>query len=198
MLSSFVVCVYVGLFAYFVVRSELKHWLTGALVLAAGGSWLLSSLLPGFVYVHGSAFLNLAVLYITLSSLFFFVNHWHYHSATGVFYAEPGTPPYLVYLAVSGMMMHLAWLIPLMWSTYQYPEGLSTYALLGLLQWYVLQPMYWILAQWSLMAMFFVVQRWRKSPLTIVTMAQLQIAFLFGILAVSAYVVHDLLRYMQN
>ena len=32
MLSSFVVCVYVGLFAYFVVRSELKHWLTGAAV----------------------------------------------------------------------------------------------------------------------------------------------------------------------
>ena len=97
MLSSLVVCVYVGLFAYFVIRSELKHWLTGALVLAAGGSWLLSSLLPGFVYVHGSAFLNLAVLYITFSSLFFFVNHWHYHSATGVFYAEPGTPPYLEY-----------------------------------------------------------------------------------------------------
>ena len=45
--------------------------------------------------------------------------------------------------------------------------------------------------------MFFVVQRWRKTPLTIVTMAQLQIAFLFGLLAVSAYVVHDLLRYVQ-
>lgn len=197
MLSLVVMCVYVGLFAYFVLRSDLKQWLTGALVLAAGGSWLLSSVLPGFVYYHGSAFLNLAALYITLSSLFFFVNQWHYHSATGVFYAEPGCPPYLVYLAVSGMMMHLAWLIPLLWSTYQYPDGLSTYSLLGLLQLYFLQPIYWILAQWSLMAMFFVVGRWRKTPLTIVSMGQLQFAFLFGLLAVSAYVIHDLLRYLQ-
>lgn len=197
MLSTVVVCVYVGLFVYFAVRSGLRQWLTGALVLAAGGSWLLSNLLPGFVYYHGSAFLNLAVLYITLSSLFFFVNHWHYHSATGVFYAEPDTPPYLVYLAVSGMMMHLAWLIPLLWSSYQYPEGLSSFSLLGLLQLYFLQPIYWIGAQWSLIAMFFVVERWRKSPLTIITMAQLQFAFLFGLFAVTAYVIHDLSRYLQ-
>ena len=197
MLSTVVVCVYVGLFVYFTVRSGLRQWLTGALVLAAGGSWLLSNLLPGFVYYHGSAFLNLAVLYITLSSLFFFVNHWHYHAATGVFYAEPDTPPYLVYLAVSGMMMHLAWLIPLLWSTYQYPQGLSSYSLLGLLQLYFLQPIYWICAQWSLMVMFFVVERWRKSPLTIISMAQLQFAFLFGLFAVTAYVIHDLSRYLQ-
>ena len=45
--------------------------------------------------------------------------------------------------------------------------------------------------------MFFVVERWRKSPLTIITMAQLQFAFLFGLFAVTAYVIHDLSRYLQ-
>lgn len=44
----------------------------------------------------------------------------------------------------------------------------------------------------------FVVGRWRKTPLTIVSMGQLQFAFLFGLLAVSAYVIHDLLRYLQH
>lgn len=197
MLNTVVLVLYAGLFAYHCWISGQKQWLLASALLGMVSSWWLSGVLSGFVYQHGSLLLYLTPMWVSLGSLFFFVNTWRYHRATQVFYAEPPCSPYLVYLAVSGMMLHLAWLVPLLWAQHQYPEGMSYYVLQGLLQMYFLQPLYWVLLQWCLMLLFFVAQRWRKTPVVVVSMGQLQFAFLFGLCAVSAYVISDLSKYLR-
>lgn len=195
MITSIVLMVYAGLFAWHAYKSEQKQWLMGAIVLGLGSAWLMSNLLPGFVYNHFSALIYLLPLWVSLSSLFFFVGKWRYHSATKVFYAEPPCSPYLVYLAVSGMMMHLAWLIPLLWSSYQYPNGLSFYSSMSLGQLYLLQPLYWIVAQWCLMLILHLAQAWHRSPVVLISVTQLQFSFLFSLLAVSVYLISDFTNY---
>ena len=196
MLATVVLLIYAGLFVFYTYRSGLKQWLFATVVLALASLWLLSNLAPGMVYHHGMGLLYLLPMWVCLGSLFFFVNQWRYHSGRQVFYAEPVCPPYAVYLAVSGMMLNLAWLIPVLWSSFQYPDGLSFYSMMGLLQLYFLQPVYWILVQWTLMLMLHLAQKWHHTPVLIISIGQLQFAFLFGLIAVSVYVVKDLAGYL--
>lgn len=197
MLSTVVILIYAGLFFYYAHTNGHTQWMLATIGLGMGSMWLLASVLPGFVYHHAILFLYLLPLWISLGSLFFFVNHWRYHAATRVFYAEPPCSPYLMYLALTGMTLHLAWLVPMASALYQHPDGLSPYVLMGLLQLYFLQPVYWILIQWLIMGMFAWVARMRATPVHYLTISQIQISFLVGLMAVSVYIVDDLLRYLR-
>ena len=197
MITNSIIYIYLGLFVYFACKSGLKQWLWASVVLGLATMWFLADLLPGFVYHNTGLVLHASIFCITLGSLFFFVNDWHYHSATKVFYAEPGCSPYLVYLAITGMLFHLVWLILLGWSSYQYPNGLSSFSLMALLQLYFLQPVYWIVMQWSVMLMLAWAARWRQMPVTVVSMTQIQLCFLIFLLSLSVYVVSDLSQYLR-
>ena len=197
MLTTIIILVYAALFAYYVYQSGQSQWLLSSIALALGSTWLLASVLPGFAYHHATLFLHSLPLCMCLGSLFFFVNRWQYHQATKVFYAEPPCHPYLLYLAITGMTLHLAWLIPMAAVLWQYPEGLSLYLLLSLLQLYGLQPVYWILIQWSMMLVLAALGRLQAKSVHYVTIAQIQMSFLIALLAVVVYVCHDFLNYLR-
>ncbi len=197
-LDKIIITLYLALFVWQCMRHAQVQWLWGAVALWFGFGLLLAQHLPGIWGIGRWAGIYQPYFYISLASLFFFVTHWRWHRPSQRFYADPKCSPYLIYLAISGMLLHLAWLIVLLIGLWRYPNGVSSYVVLSLAQLYVLQPSYWIMIQWCLMAVLWAFQRqFVHTRLLCFSVQQLQAAFFSGLLAWMAYVVMDLSHYVR-
>lgn len=211
-----VIAVYLGLFGYHCWKSRQWHWLAGAVVLWLGMGALSASVLPwitgiplwrnamgagviGAPFIPLKASLLQPYFFVTFASLFFMVNHWCWHRKLKIWFADPRLSAYLIYLAISGLLLHLSYLIVLLAAVWTYPNGVSIWVCASLLQLYLLSPISWIGLQWTLMALFWVWRRlFNRGRVVWFTTPLLQGTVLAALMMMVAWVLRDMLRYFYH
>lgn len=156
---------FVLLFAVQTLHRRRFGWLMTAsllwlLSLCAAVWWLSSSpilLHDGSLFVHAMELsLLLAHGYVFVSGLLFLAT---------AFKKQPENRPaywfntrgdvFLTLLAISGLMMHAAFVLLALITTFQYPQGMSVFYPALLLQLYAFDPINWYGCQALLMALFY-------------------------------------------
>lgn len=173
--------VYIGVFLYASFKEGMFQWLWASVLLWLGLSILFGKVLPGLAGItHITAF-YVPQFYIAVASLFFFVHKWHRVPGKSLWIANAGV--FISLFAVTGILMHAAFLCLCSLAWLNYPHGMSAYILPALLQMYALEPEYWIGMQVLLMVLFYLHRvTVEKQPGNVFSLGQLQSGFLLSLL----------------
>lgn len=181
--------VYITVFLTAVFRAGEFQWLWGSVLLWIGFGVAGARLLPGVWGITHPAPLYIPHLYITLASLFFFVNHWKRVPGKNMWQAENANG-FISLFAVSGMLMSIvsAALVLMVYS--RFPGGITPYMLPALLQLYALKPAYWFGMQAVIMVVFYLHRKViAGETANRFSSRQLQLGFLLALLFQTACVV---------
>jgi hypothetical protein len=198
MLNQIIITLYCTFFIYHCFYRQQFQWLWASVAIGIGFSALLGRmLLPGILGITAFNSLYLIYSFITVASLFFWMNHWRYDKESKKFQDSGNLGWYLPCLAVSGFLMLLAYLTLLLLFYSVYPDGFSGFFLMSHLQAYFLQPTYWIVSQWALMVvMFMLCKRINKESRLSLHYGQMQLFYFLSFIMQLAYLAWDVRQYM--
>lgn len=215
MITWLIIALYITAFIYISFSARQFNWLWGSVVLWLGFGVLGAKILPGLWGITHPASLLHPYFYIALSSIFFFVNHWKHqrlphiligkneqgeitsqHKRIPVFVSDPQVGALSAFWAVSGLILHLAFLLIVLLALWQYPEGNSTFALLSLLQMYFLHPIFWIGAHSLLIALMWLTRAIRQNRFAIISYEDLALLFLSSLMLCTLYVLYDVTHFI--
>lgn len=145
---------YGAVFLGLIFRKGLFQWFWFAVVLWLGISILGSKLLPGIWGFTHTGPLFIPHFYLTLGSIFFFLDHWH-KQPDGIYWNAGHEYRGLALFAVSNVLMSFAFML-FLFAAYSglFAVG-SVFVLSALLKLYALKPLYWFAAQFVLMAVLY-------------------------------------------
>ena len=146
---------YALVFLLLIFRGGMFQWFWGSVILWLGVSYLGSLLLPGIWGFTHVGPLFIPHFYLTLASLFFFVDFWK-KAPEEPFWQADSRHVLLSLFAVSNIVMTAAFLVILGVIAYRYPTGISVLAIPALLKFYALKPIYWFLLQLTMIGVFYV------------------------------------------
>lgn len=147
-------CAYALVFLWLIFRAGQFQWFWGSVFLWLGIGFLGADLLPGIWGITHVGPLFIPHFYLTIASVFFFIDHWK-KTPDGRFYQADMSHPLLSLFAVTNLLMSLVFLGWVFMVWYAYPQGMSLFVAPALLKYYALQPSLWFLLQFVLMAVFY-------------------------------------------
>lgn len=216
MITWLIIVLYIAAFIHIAFRSGQFNWLWGSVILWLGFGILGAKVLPGIWGITHSASLLHPYFYISLASIFFFINHWQYQSLPkllivnrrsknayctrsnkSVFVSDPQVSSLCTFWAVSSLILHLAFLLILLLSLWHYPEGNSSFALLSILQMYFLHPIFWIGAHSLLMLLMWLTRIKHCQGITFIEPEDLALLFLSSLLLCIIYIMYDAMRFIE-
>ncbi len=196
MITETVVAVYLILFVGLCFYHQQFQWLWASVLLWLGFSTIVGNLMLPNVF-HFTQFNSMIFpyFYIGLGSLFYFTQHYAQHKDQQ---HSKNIGMYLPFLATSSLAMSASYLLLLGMFWMSYPQGSSSFFLFSQLQMYFLQPVYWIGAQWFLMAtMLLYAKIFSKGQPLRLTAVQWQLMVLFSIIYQLAYLYWDVSNFMK-
>lgn len=154
-LDLWILAAYISIFFTATYKSDEFQWMWGSILLWLGFGTVGARLIPGIWGITHLITLYIPHFYITLASLFFFVNRWKKIPDEKAMWHAEGSNSFLSLFAVSGMLMTIvsAMLALAVWS--RFPAGITPYVFPALLQIYVLKPLYWFGMQAVIMSVFY-------------------------------------------
>ncbi len=167
---------------------EIK-WLIASFILWLGFTFNVSGVLPG-VYTMSNALYHSHIA-IFIGSLIYFVNQVRWDKKNRLIRFNPSSGPFLPYLAMALLFMHLGFAVLVLWVWWLYPAGLTYFAIFSLMQLYLLQPTYFMGMTLSLTALMML--RAHLQNTRAMTGTALQMAFLWGFFSTGLYIVLDLI-----
>lgn len=176
-MTHWIVVFYIAFFVAFALHSKHYHWLAGALFLWVG--FILIGTRPLSWFYSSQVFLHLPYLMIVLSSFFFFVQDWHYHSQKKCFYSNASFA--LTFFAIAGLLQHLAFLIITLISSLMSNNFIAQHVYHTQMTLYFLQPVWWIVVHFVLMGFFWTFCRYRIEPLIRIRWDDLGTVFLMAL-----------------
>lgn len=135
-----------------VFRAGYFQWFWSGVFLWAAVSLLGAKLVPGMWGITHAGPLFLPHFYLTVASVFFFLDHWRKEDNMWV---SDGRHPFLALFAVSNALMTLLFVGFAAVLFYQFPSRSSVFGLPVLLEMYALAPLYWFAMQGVLMAVWY-------------------------------------------
>lgn len=181
--------VYALAFLWLIFKAEKFQWFWSSIILWLATGFLGAQLLPGMWGITHVGPLFIPHFYLTLGSIFFFIDDWK-RIPDGRSWQTDERYPLLALFAVSNMVLTLAWLTIVFAVWYHYPNGLSVFAVPALLKVYALNPSYWFILQLILMVVFYMHRAIiAKQPVTRFSSRQLQGGYLMVVLAWSVILV---------
>ncbi|MDO4226128.1 MULTISPECIES: hypothetical protein [Neisseria] len=181
--------VYIAVFFTAVFKAGEFQWLWGSVLLWIGFGVAGARLLPGVWGITHLAPLYIPHFYITLASLFFFVNHWKRAPEKKMWQAENANG-FISLFAVSGMLMSIVFAALVLMVYSRFPGGITPYVLPALLQLYALKPAYWFGMQAVIMVVFYLHRKViAGETANRFSSRQLQLGFLLALLFQTACVV---------
>lgn len=146
--------VYVVFFLWLIFKAEKFQWFWAAVILWLAVGFLGAGILPGVWGITHVGPLFIPHFYLTAGSIFFFLDHWQ--KAPGRdFWQADDAHPLLSLFAVSNVLMTAVFALLVLMVWYHYPGGASVFAVPALLTFYALEPGYWFMLQFVLMAVFY-------------------------------------------
>ncbi|MCP1659731.1 hypothetical protein [Neisseria perflava] len=165
-----------------IFRAGLFQWFWSSVILWLAVGWLGSKLLPGIWGITHIPPLFLPHAYLTVGSIFFFIDCWR-KTPDGKFWQTDGKHPLLSLFAVSNLLMTLAFLFLAALVCYHFPNGKTAFVMPALLKMYALMPVYWFVLQFLLMAVFYVHRRvMMKQPVCLFSRKQLESGLLLAVI----------------
>ncbi len=198
MINQIVVSFYFILFIAHCFKHHQLQWLWGSVILGLGFGFIGQFILPGIIGMVSFNNWYIVYFYITIASLFHFVNHWKFDKTGKEWINEPATGWYLSTLSISGLIMSIAYGILFCMFYFPYPYGSSQFLLLSHLQLYFLQPSFWIVSQWVLMLCIRLSCTWGDNKKVAgLNLTHLQLVFLSALLIQLAYIAWDVKNFMS-
>lgn len=189
-LTLWVLSVYIAVFITAAFQRRQFSWLWGSVLMWVGFGMLSARVMPGVLGITHIANTYPVYGYIMLASLFLFANGWQRHARLPGWQLVGGGA-FLAYFAVAGVLQHISWLLLLLLTGWQYPQGLSTLVLTGLLSLYFLQPVAWIAGQFFLMLLMWLHRRYlSRQDVLFFSPLQLQGVLLISLLLQVACVLY--------
>ncbi|ASK26677.1 hypothetical protein [Neisseria chenwenguii] len=177
-----------------IFRAGMFQWFWGSILLwLAAGFWG-AQLLPGIWGITAAGPLYVPHLYLTVASLFFFVNCWQ-KAPEGSYWLADEKHVAVGLFAVSNMLMTLAFFVLSAMVWYHYPTTTTAFALPAMLEFYALKPVYWFALQFVLMAVFYLHRTViMEQPTHWFGLRQLKAGFLLALLCEAATVLAIMLE----
>ncbi|MBP6345330.1 hypothetical protein AB8Q18_09760 [Neisseriaceae bacterium CLB008] len=188
-INLIVAALFAALFVWQCAQYRETKWLLASLILWLGFTFNLSSTLPS-VYTFSNALYHSHVA-IFIGSLIYFINQVRWDKKNRLIRFNPASGPFLPYLAMALVFMHLGFAALSAWVWWLYPAGLTYFAAYSLPQLYLLQPTYFMGMTLSLTGLMMI--RARAKNTRALTGTALQCAFLWGFFSTALYIVLDLI-----
>ena len=183
---------YIVVFVFMAWRQHEWQWLSASVLLWLCLGLIGAQLMP---YVWGVTHLSsfyTPYFYITVGSLFFFINHWHSVDHQGNKQATGSS--FLALFAVTGLQSLLALLALLFCTYYLFNEGNRPYIVAALFQLYF-TPLVWIGMQIFMILLFYLHRVMvMKQPATYFSRCQLYLGVLLFTAFQLAYMVSSINR----
>ena len=189
-----ILAAYIVLFVAAAFKSGQFQWLWAGILLWLGCSTIGAVLLPGILGITYLSPLYIPHFYITVGSLFFFVNHWQKQPEAGRWHARDAGG-FISLFAVSGMVMTGVFALIALLVYARFPTGITPYVMPVLLQMYALKPVYWFAAQGCIMLVFYLHRSLlAHEPANRFSSRQIQAGILMALVFQTAYIVCELLN----
>lgn len=183
--------VYSAVFIWQAVYCRCWQWLIAALVLHYGLLIAGVRLFPGLGLRYYYPY-----FYTLIGSLFFFVNAWKWLPEKRYFYGNPfQVSPLLVLWAVGNALLHLAFFILFLSAKWIAPPATAAFLRLSLLQLYLLQPVWWIVAHATVMLLLYLNRAEKQQQVLYLTPRTLRGGFWAAVLLVFSYAAADMYRF---
>ncbi|PJO78293.1 hypothetical protein GJV52_09295 [Neisseria brasiliensis] len=170
--------IYAVFFLGLIFKAEKFQWFWAAVIAWLGVGFWGAEIIPGAWGITHVGPLFIPHFYLTIGSIFFFLNHWQ-KTPDGQFWQADEAHPLLSLFAVSNALMTAVFILLAGMVWYHYPEGTSIFSMPALLAFYALEPSYWFIVQLVLMAVFYVHRvKIMKQPASLFSSRQLQSGFL--------------------
>lgn len=186
--------VYIAVFITAAFKAGQFQWLWASVLLWLGVSTIGARLLPGILGITHLAPLYIPHFYITLASLFFFINHWKKLPEKGWWHTQEAGS-FISLFAVSGLLMTTVSALFTLLVYMRFPTGITPYVMPALLQMYALKPAYWFVAQGFIMLVFYAHRSLiSNESANRFSSKQIQAGILMAFLFQTAYVFNELLN----
>ncbi|PSJ80458.1 hypothetical protein [Neisseria iguanae] len=180
--------IYAVFFLWLIFKAEKFQWFWAAVISWLSVGFLGAEIVPGAWGITHVGPLFIPHFYLTVSSIFFFLNHWK-KTPDGRFWQADAAHPILSLFAVTNALMSLVFVLLAGMVWHQYPEGASVFSMPALLTFYALKPGYWFVLQFVLMAVFYLHRvKIMKQAVSLFSSRQLQSGYLM-LLIVQAVVI---------
>ncbi|MBP6563610.1 MAG: hypothetical protein KA214_09085 [Neisseriaceae bacterium] len=188
-INLIVAALFAACFVWQAAKYQETKWLLASLGLWVGFTFMLSSLLPSAYTPNTGLYHSHIAMFI--GSLIYFVNQVRWDKKNRLIRFNPSSGPFLPYLAMALLFMHLGFAVLSAWVWWLYPAGLTYFAIYSLLQLYLLQPTYFMGMTLTLTALMML--RAHLTHTRAMTGKALQMAFLWGFFSTGLYIVLDLI-----
>lgn len=191
-ISLWFLAIYIAVFILMTFKAGEFQWLWASILLWLGFGFIGAYLLPYVWSITHLSTIYFPQFYMTLASIFFFINHWKRVSKKSGWQAI-NTGGFVSLFAVSNMLLtfSLIILLALVWS--RYPTGLTPYLFSTLLQMYVFNPIHWICMQAVLMIIFYIHRHYiQHQPVNYFSSRQLQLGLFLSLVFQVAYVIQSI------
>ncbi|WP_416192764.1 hypothetical protein [Neisseria sp. CCUG12390] len=169
--------IYAVVFLWLIFKAEKFQWFWATVILWLATGFLGAQITPGMWGITHMGSLFIPHFYLTLGSIFFFLDHWK-KTSDGRFWQTDEAYPILGLFAVSNVVMTSVFVLLTGMVWYHYPNGASVFAAPALLTFYALKPGYWFMLQLVLMAVFYLHRvKIMKQPADLFSSRQLQGAY---------------------
>ena len=192
-LESWVIGLMLSAFFWQTGRHQQFQWLWFAVVL-----WLVlgifsARLLPNVLGITRIPNLFIVHFYMFMGSVFFFMNSSKRQpeksdSARILTWQNPEAGSWLTTFAVSGAVMHAAFLLLCVLVWLQYPRGYTAMLPAQLLKLYALDPVYWFSIQLLMMLLFAGHRLMLRQPVYVFSLGQIQGGFLLALILFFFYI----------
>ena len=194
-LNLWFLATYITIFFVLSFRARQFQWLWGSILLWLGFGLIGSRLLPGIWGITHISTLYMPQLYIVLASVFFFMYEWRKLPQKG-WYKNRSCNVLLSLFAVSGVLMHLAYVSLLILIWMMFPGGVTPYVFPAVLELYIFNPINWMMAQFLIIILFYLHRtRVCHQPANQFSFTQLQGGVLLALCFQVAFVIASLVRF---
>lgn len=183
-LNNWAITAFIAIFCIQTMRKQQFQWLWFSVVVWLALGLFSAYILPNVMGITEMANLYLAHGYAFLGSIFFFLNavervpqpengerkftKWH----------SPKAGNWLTLFAVSGLVMHSAFIVLTILVWLQYPAGFTPILFARLWSLYMLNPLYWYAIQSLLMFLMVWHRTGTREPISVFSFGQIQMIFL--------------------
>lgn len=194
-LEYYVIGLVVVLFIWQSYRYRHFQWLWFSVVIWLVFGLFSSYLMPRVLGITHMPNLFIVQFYLFAGSIFFFLNHTHklpvsQQDKTILTWHSPKSGVWLSTFAVSGLVMHAAFLLLLVLVWLKYPAGQTPMLFAQLFRLYALDPVYWFALQAWLMILMVLHRLILRQHLCMFSFGQIQVMFLLTLVLFFFYVIN--------
>lgn len=180
---------YILLSSILLLQQQQFQWFWFSLL-----TWLFTGLLsahimPNILGITHWANLFPAHLYFFLGSIFFWLNQIERSPETPMHWQHKYNQSLSTLFALSLLVLHCAFLILALIVYWHYPNGLSVYTATFIVQLYLTNPLAWLIAQTSLMLIFYIHRHLAQQSATHFSIKQLEAGILLALIWLTALVI---------